>query len=1589
VTSTLPEQAFSADYEITGTLRQGSVTRTLSAVERHAGHPVVIKCIESGRLSEETKSRLRHQLSLLPTSEDPDTASIYGSVECGRIYLVMPSAGGVTLRRRLLDGGSLDVPDTLVVANGVLSRLRRMHAQGLVHLGIRPSNIMVPGRGPVGAARLVDLGFASEWFLATGTRSPQVAVARYMAPELAGVLDRPIDGRSDLYATGLVMFECLVGRPPFGGDEVRQVLEQHLCAVAPSLRSLGVAAPQVLEEILRRLLHKDPDDRYQTAGAVLGDIDELGGALRRGIREPRIALGTHDPRMSLTEPPLTGRTEELAVLTARLQDARRSAVRPVVLEAVSGGGKTSVLDEFCQRASAAGARVFRATGIERSARHPLHMFGSIVAEVVAQAGEDPEFGDRVASALSDSAQPLCGVWPELDQLLGVAATGQPSLPAELVRVRLVAALVALLAALGEAGRPALVVFDDCQWSDEVTLRVLEAWADDDAPSAHVLLVAAMRAEAAGPHQRLKETRTVDTLTLPPLDAGQVGAVVESMAGRVPVGVTQVVVDLSRGNPLMISAVLRGLVEDTVLSPGPEGWRFDPAPGRWQASREAAVLLARRFALLAPATRRLLDAGAVLGREFDPRLAARLVGEEGVDVRQAIEPAIERHLVWPSAGGRVSFAHDRLRAGLLSGLAPVELAELHRRAGAAIEQMDPGQAFDLAYHFDAAGEPGRALPYALESARSARARHDVEVAERQYLIAERGMAGAPTRTQYSLTEELGQILMLRGRYDEAEARFENALLLAEDSLQRAWIACQLGELTFRRDDLDGASAHVESGLRALGESVPLPSRAHLALGVAGELARRAFRGGRRRLVRRGPAGDDPVDLLKVHLYTRLQYPRWFHSRRLETFWLMLRQVNLAERCPGTSEQLAHSYSVWGGSVALTFPFLWRRALAYVEHALSVYRSTGNLRGEGHAASMRACVLHAAGRYEDAARSAEYAIHILGQFGDRWELGFATRTRAVCLYRLGRLYDAHEEARRLAGIGVEVGDANAEITALEILAKTADGRVPVVATQAALSRRGDDIEVTVAALQAEALRLRNIGQIPEAIERLTTATDLVSRAKPTSTHLVPVFAWLATCRRELAERQLLPVQRRRMLRAARRSARRAVRYGRFYPNDLPHAFRERGVVHALSGHRRRARRCLGRSEARATTRQARAELVETNLQRERLGLIDRESGTRSGLEGALPAPSTIGLAERFAALLDAGARLASCNSAPDTVRAIEDISRSLLRAERCHIVGLLTGERPDLDALSPDELTMIRRAEDRGRPVVLTEPIVMDRSMTEGAAPTVARSALCAPVFAREEIAGYFFALHTQVGALFGAEERRLAEFMARLAGASLERQWLERDSRGRVVAAQEGERARVARDLHDEIGQALTSVLLHATSVDSAVTGAERATVDEYEVSRRVGELKQDAVHALEAVQRLAFDMRPAVLDDLGLVAALRRLLTRTATGRVSIELETVDLEPGDRLPQEVETTAYRIVQEAVTNVVRHSGAETCGVIIGRPRQRLRIVVEDDGRGFDPGKAEHGGLGMLGMRERAALVGGGLTVSSRPGAGTEVVFEVPL
>ncbi|GAC1328636.1 MAG: hypothetical protein NVSMB2_27910 [Chloroflexota bacterium] len=208
----------------------------------------------------------------------------------------------------------------------------------------------------------------------------------------------------------------------------------------------------------------------------------------------------------------------------------------------------------------------------------------------------------------------------------------------------------------------------------------------------------------------------------------------------------------------------------------------------------------------------------------------------------------------------------------------------------------------------------------------------------------------------------------------------------------------------------------------------------------------------------------------------------------------------------------------------------------------------------------------------------------------------------------------------------------------------------------------------------------------------------------------------------------------------------------------------------------------------------------------------------------------------------------------------------------------------------------------------------------------------------------------------------------------------------VLAAQEDERKRIARELHDETAQSLTTLLIRLKILERARSVPE--------MQGQLGELRALTGETLEAVRKLAVELRPATLDDLGLVAALEGYTEAYSSRhdvRVGFEADGFDQADG-RLPSQVELVLYRVVQEALTNAAKHAAARKLSVQLRRSNHDVVARVQDNGYGFDVSemmRSRERGLGLFGMQERLALVQGELIIDSTPGSGTRITARVPL
>lgn len=209
---------------------------------------------------------------------------------------------------------------------------------------------------------------------------------------------------------------------------------------------------------------------------------------------------------------------------------------------------------------------------------------------------------------------------------------------------------------------------------------------------------------------------------------------------------------------------------------------------------------------------------------------------------------------------------------------------------------------------------------------------------------------------------------------------------------------------------------------------------------------------------------------------------------------------------------------------------------------------------------------------------------------------------------------------------------------------------------------------------------------------------------------------------------------------------------------------------------------------------------------------------------------------------------------------------------------------------------------------------------------------------------------------------------------------------RVVTTQEDERRRIARDIHDQLGQQLTALRLKiATLADSSIGPR---------LAKEIEGLQESAARLDSEVGFLAWELRPAALDDLGFVAAIRNFVAEWARHyRIPAEVHAGNVE-SKRLTREVETNLYRITQEALNNIYKHADARNVNVVVERRKDEIVLIIEDDGKGFEAtdlrsNKESGSGLGLVGMRERAAIVGGTFEIESAPGKSTTIFVRIPI
>jgi diguanylate cyclase (GGDEF)-like protein len=589
--------------------------------------------------------------------------------------------------------------EAAAIGQAVAGILAAIHRRGVLHKDINPSNILLCGEAQQPMVIDYDLAttFAEERPAFTH-HSEITGTLAYLAPEQSGRMARAVDQRTDLYSLGATLYELVVGDLPFRTEEPLGLIRDHLATVPPAPAAIDPAIPATLSDIIMLLLEKEPDDRYQSAEGLAHDLARLNAALACGDGGS-FPLRERDFSQQLTTPRLIGRDAEVATMRGAFEAAVQGDGGGILVAGAPGVGKTALIERL--RPIVTARRGWFVYGKVDQFRHDTAA-GPITQAIrglgrmlLAESPADVAvYRARILAAMGDNVGFTSAVAPEFPALLG----SQPPIPpgdAAQTRARGITATLALLRAVASPAQPVVMVLDDLQWADPITIDLFQALLANSIPG--LFVIGACRPAEVGAAHRLAQLierqghhqaspALLHLANLPPADIstllGEMLRLTQADAARLARSIGA----QTDGNPFETMELVNALRRDGLLTAGQFGWEWDDAAVRWHSDHtDAVALLTSRIANLPEPAPSVIAVMACLGGVVELGVLDVATGLDSISVRQAlVAPLEEGLLVWSAAGTVLSagpgetlrFRHDRVHQAAYDGLEPDRRAALH-------------------------------------------------------------------------------------------------------------------------------------------------------------------------------------------------------------------------------------------------------------------------------------------------------------------------------------------------------------------------------------------------------------------------------------------------------------------------------------------------------------------------------------------------------------------------------------------------------------------------------------------------------------------------------------------------------------------------------------------------------------------------------------------------------------------------------------------------------------------------------------------------------------------------------------------------
>ena len=769
-----PGSVIDGRYETLEVLGSGGVGVVYKARDLDRGGEVALKVLKKGVKQEEHRRRFMREFHMLSRIRHPRVMRTHTwGVHEGRPYFSMDYLQGQTLASMISDNVKKEVlrgSGFLRLVRQIADGLTCIHGQGLLHLDLKPSNIMIVEQDHRIEAAILDLGLAHSGSGRAVSLTGDVSAtgtAEYMSPE-QGRGGR-VDERSDLYSLGIVLYEILAGAPPFTGDSPAAVILRHLGEQPRPLQALEPKQGMPVLAIVMKLLAKEPIDRFRSARELLAGLDAIvsEGALPK--EEPGPA-GTRLP-----EPPLVGREREVKAMRKIISGAYEGRRQTVLVTGHPGMGKSRLMEAVKGDAALYGMEVL--SGACRQDRREVHLplidalRNVLRLELVSDTGS------------TDACAALERIWHHLRKLA--------------------------------RNRPVLLCIEDLQWSDELTDRFLRRCRSDaeDFPLMILVTCPGVGSTSMDGHKeslfRDGGTGRIHEIHLGCLTRTETARLAASILGerRIPEKVGGRLFEETGGCPLFVVESVRTLVaEGVVRDEGEDGWRWDSIPAGLMPDR-AVEVLRRRLEVIHPIPRRVLDYASVCASGFTFDLIEGVWRESGSNLVEILDDLVRLDLLRKSTGAGAPYEYRLssmlLRRTIYNSLDAERRILLHRAVARTLEVLNsesrPQAVEDLAFHYLKSGEVEKADQYLIQAGKQAlsadRALSMFKDVSEPRLQGD-DLSAVPIekiKSRVRFLCDYSNALSSRGYMEEAKEKAQDALSLVSETTpgERALVLCQFG------------------------------------------------------------------------------------------------------------------------------------------------------------------------------------------------------------------------------------------------------------------------------------------------------------------------------------------------------------------------------------------------------------------------------------------------------------------------------------------------------------------------------------------------------------------------------------------------------------------------------------------------------------------------------------------------------------------------------------------------------------------------------------------------------------------------------